>query len=148
MVFVDKATETIAAHDRPSGFCDGDWRSALGYSEVESAVGTFSVVVVDVGVQHGLEVAPAEDKDPVEALDANGPDETLGIGICPGGSPGGADDLHTLRFELFVKRFSESVVSIVDKEAQRRRSVLSCLGQVAGDLGTPLHVGRTVGNPA
>ena len=40
VVFVDEATETIAAHDRPSGSSEGEWRSTLGYSQVEAAVGT------------------------------------------------------------------------------------------------------------
>ena len=52
VVFVDKATEAIAAHDRPSGSGDGDWRSALGYSKVETSVGSLPVVMVDVGLQH------------------------------------------------------------------------------------------------
>ena len=52
MVFVDKASEAIAAHDRPSGICDGDWRSALWYSQVEAAVGSLPVVMGDVGLQH------------------------------------------------------------------------------------------------
>jgi hypothetical protein len=90
----------------------------------------------------------AEDKDPVEALGADRPDEALGIGIRPGGSPRGANDLHTLRFEHFVERLTESMVSVVDEETQRCRPGLSLLGQVAGDLGTPLHVGRTVSDPA
>jgi hypothetical protein len=52
MVFVDKATEAIAAHDRPSGSGDGDWRSALGYSEIEASVRTLLVVMVEVSLQH------------------------------------------------------------------------------------------------
>jgi hypothetical protein len=52
MVFVDKATEAIAAHDRPSGSFEVEWRSALGDSKVETAVGTFSVVVIDIRLQH------------------------------------------------------------------------------------------------
>ena len=55
MVFVDEATEAIAAHDRSSRFCDGDWRSTLGYSQVEAAVGSLPVVMVDVGLQHCLD---------------------------------------------------------------------------------------------
>jgi hypothetical protein len=74
VVFVDKATEAVAAHDRPSGSCDVGWRSALGYSEIETAVGTFSVVVIEIRLQHRFEVAFTEEEDPVSALGANGPD--------------------------------------------------------------------------
>jgi hypothetical protein len=147
MVFVDKATEAIPAHDRPSGSGDADWWSALGYSEIEASVGTLLVVMVDVGLQHWLEVALADGEDPIETLGTNGPDETLGIRVCPRSSPWGPDDLDTLRFEHFVEWLPEAMVSVVDQETQRCRSGLSRLGQVAGDLGAPLHVGRTVGDP-
>jgi hypothetical protein len=39
------------------------------------------VVVAAVGAEHVLEVAAAEDEDPVEAVGANGADPTLGEGI-------------------------------------------------------------------
>src|ERR1019366_6067563 len=94
VVFVDKATKAVAAHDRPSGSCEADWRSALGCSEVKAAVGTFSVVVIEVGLQDRLEMTFVDNKDPVEALGTNGPNEALGIGIRPRGSPRGANDLH------------------------------------------------------
>jgi hypothetical protein len=47
VIFVDKATESVATHNWSSSFSDGDWRSALWYAEVETAVGSFSVVVID-----------------------------------------------------------------------------------------------------
>jgi hypothetical protein len=49
-------------------------------------VGSLLVVVIDVCFQHGLEMTFAEDKDPVEALGANGPDEALGI-FCDADCP-------------------------------------------------------------
>jgi hypothetical protein len=79
---VDKATEAVSAHDRPSGSFEVEWRSALGNSEIETAVRTFSVAVIEIRLQHRFEVAFTEEEDPVSALGANGPDETLGIGIC------------------------------------------------------------------
>jgi hypothetical protein len=39
------------------------------------------------------------------------------------------------------------MISVVHKKPQRRQSGLSRLGQVPSDLRTPLHVGRTVGDP-
>jgi hypothetical protein len=59
MIFVDKAT---AAHDRTSGICEAEWRAALGNSQVESAVRTFSVVVIEVRLQHGLEMSFVDDE--------------------------------------------------------------------------------------
>jgi hypothetical protein len=74
--------------------------------------------MIDVGLQHRLEVTFADNEVPVEALGSNGAGEALGIGVCPRGSPRGANDLDTLHFEHFVERLSESMVSVVDKEAQ------------------------------
>jgi hypothetical protein len=71
MVFVDQATKAVAAHDRPDDIWEPEWRSALGYSQVETTVGSLPVVVIDVDLQHRLEVAFADNEDPVEAL---GPD--------------------------------------------------------------------------
>lgn len=51
MVFVDKATEAIAAHDRPGRICDADRLSALRYPQIETTVGSLPVVMIDVGLQ-------------------------------------------------------------------------------------------------
>jgi hypothetical protein len=52
VVFVDKATEAVAAHDRPSGSSEADGRSAFGNSQVEAPVRSLLVVVLDVGLQY------------------------------------------------------------------------------------------------
>jgi len=142
MVFVDKATEAVAAYDRPSGVCEADWWSALGYSQIETAVGSLPVVVIEIGLQHGLKVEFGEDKDPVETFSSNGSHESLGVGICPRGSPRGANDLDSLGLGYFIEDLSESKVTVVDKEAQWRRTGLSWFGQVAGDVTAPPHIGR------
>jgi hypothetical protein len=46
----------------PGGFYYAERRSALGYPEVETTVGTLSVVMVDVGPQHRFKVMLAEKK--------------------------------------------------------------------------------------
>ena len=55
---------------------DGLWRL-----ERECPVWPRGVVMVDVGPEHVLEVAAAEDQQPVEAVAADGADEALGIGV-------------------------------------------------------------------
>jgi hypothetical protein len=49
---------------------------------LESAVWPVLVVVAAVNPQHVLEMAVAEDEDPVEAVGANGAYPTLGDGVC------------------------------------------------------------------
>jgi hypothetical protein len=112
--------------------------------EVETAVGSFSVACIDVGLHHRLEGPFAEHEDPVETFAANGPDESFGVGICPWCSPWGANDLDALGLEDFVEHLPESMVTIVDQEPQWCRAGLTRLGQVARDLGAPSHIGCTV----
>jgi hypothetical protein len=74
---MDEAAEAIAAQDRAVGVDVPDWWPALGYLKFEPAVWPLLVVVIDVGVQHRLEMAFAQDEDPVETLSPNSPDEAL-----------------------------------------------------------------------
>jgi hypothetical protein len=52
-----------------------------GVKQSESAVGALAVVVRGVDAQHRLEVAAAEDEQPVETLGADGADKALGVGV-------------------------------------------------------------------
>ena len=46
----------------------GDLTRGVGSNESERSVRTLAVVVVDVGVEHPLELAAPDDQQPVEAL--------------------------------------------------------------------------------
>jgi len=59
VVFMNEATEAIAAHDRTVGSGLPDWRSAFRDSKIESAMGPLLVVVADIGLQHRFEMAAA-----------------------------------------------------------------------------------------
>ena len=96
-------------------------------------MGSLPVVVIEIGLQHGLKVTFADNKDPIETFGPNGPDETLGIAICPRGPPSDADDLDTLGLEYFIEHLPESMVSVVDQETQWRRTGLAGVGQVSED---------------
>ena len=53
----------------------------VGREKCESAVRALSVVVGAVDAQDGLEVAAADDQQPIEALGADGSDEALGVSV-------------------------------------------------------------------
>jgi hypothetical protein len=98
VVFVDQSAEPVAALD----FSTAWWLVRVcraGREQRESAVGALAVVVGRVGVEHCLEVAAADDQQPVETLGADGADEALGVGVrlrCPDRC---ADDLDPLAAE-------------------------------------------------
>src|SRR6266545_2604365 len=84
-VFVDQAAEQVAATDAIE--CDHVGARSLvarrrlveGWSLRECAVRPVLVVMRDVGREHVLKVAAAEDQEPVEALAANAADQALGM---------------------------------------------------------------------
>ena len=78
---MDQAAEAVVAVDLAVGWCRRWFRGLRGL-EVERAMWSLRVVVLDVDAQHALEVAAVEDQQPVEALAADGSDEALGDGVC------------------------------------------------------------------
>ncbi len=74
------------------------------------------VVVAAVDAEHLLEMAAAEDEDPVEAVGANRTHPTLGEGVGVRGLNWRADDLDALRPEDLVEGVAELRVAIVDEE--------------------------------
>jgi hypothetical protein len=78
-----------------------------------------AVVIVDVDVQHLLELSPADDQDPVEALAADGADPALGERVRLRRPETCADDLDSFASEDLVEDTPELAVSVVNQEADR-----------------------------
>jgi hypothetical protein len=78
---VDQTAEAVVAVDLADGWCRR-WFRGWRDLEVERAMRSLPVVVLDVDTQHAVEVAAVEDQQPVEAFAADGSDETLGDGVC------------------------------------------------------------------
>jgi hypothetical protein len=87
---------------------------AAGWDEVERAVWPVLVVVAAVDAEDMLEVAPAEDEDPVEAVSADRAHPTLGVGVRVRGLDGRADDRDALGAKDLVEGVAELCVAIVD----------------------------------
>jgi hypothetical protein len=84
--------------------------------QLERAVGPLSVVVPDVDAEDVLELATADDQQPVEAFAADGADPAFHVCVrvwCPDGC---ADDLDRLAPEERVEGVRELRVVIVDQE--------------------------------
>jgi hypothetical protein len=82
-------------------------RRGLGRSQPERSVRALAIVVIDVFAQDALELAAADDEQPVEALLAQGADEALSVRVGVRGPERSPDDLNALRPEDFVKRCAE-----------------------------------------
>ncbi len=84
----------------------------------ESAVGALSVVVLDVGAQDVFEVTAADGQEPVEALVADGSDESLCVGVRLWCLHRRVDDLDSLATEHLVEGGSELAIAVVDQETR------------------------------
>ena len=78
-----------------------------------------AVVVVDVDAEHLLELSPADDQDPVEAVAADGADPALGECVRLRRPERCADDLDAVASEDLVEGVAELAVAIVDHKAER-----------------------------
>jgi hypothetical protein len=78
-----------------------------------------AVVMVDIDAQHLLELSPADDQDPVEAVPADGADPAFGERVRLRGPERCADDLDAFASEGLVEDAAELAVAIVDQEADR-----------------------------
>jgi hypothetical protein len=77
------------------------------------------VVVAVVAAEHVLELAAADDEDPVEAVGANRAHPALGEGVCVRSLNWRADHLDAFRPEDLVERAAELRVAIMDEEPER-----------------------------
>src|SRR5213080_1507252 len=96
-----------------------------------------AVVMVDVDAEHLLELSPADDQDPVEALAADGADPALGERVRLRRPEWCADDLDSVASEDLVEDAAELAVSVVNQEADRCQPCRERPGELASLLGCP-----------
>jgi hypothetical protein len=77
------------------------------------------VVITGIDAKHVLELAPAEDEQPVEALPAHTADPALGVCVRVRRLHGCADHGDPFALEDIVEAVGELRVAIVDQQAQR-----------------------------
>jgi hypothetical protein len=112
---VDESAEAVASLDLAYGWCRRRVRR-LWWLEPECAVRPVDVVMLDEDAQHALEVAAVEDQQPVEALGADGSDESLGDGVCLRRPYGRRDDPDAAGTEYLVERPAVLAVAVADQE--------------------------------
>ena len=79
---MQEAAESVASLELLDSGERGWWRRWLsgdGWAAAERSVRALGVVVIDVDVQDAVELARADDQQPVQALGPCGADEALGV---------------------------------------------------------------------
>jgi hypothetical protein len=88
----------------------------VGGLQIECSVWPRGVVVLDVDAEDVLELAAAEDEEPVETFAADGADSALHVRVCVRCADGGADGLDVFALEKRIECSRERGVSVVGQE--------------------------------
>jgi hypothetical protein len=120
-IFVDESAEQVASSHR-SGPCDliasrRRRRKRVGRFEAECAVRPALVVVADVNVGDVVELAAAEDQDPVEALAACAAQPALDVGV----RVRGLDRVRMIAIPSLWKMASKARLSFLSRSWIRKR---------------------------
>jgi hypothetical protein len=148
---MDESAEPVVAANRAlvPGAEWNDLRRGLGRAQVERPVGALAVVVVDVLAQDALELAAADDEQPVEALLAQGADEALSVrALAFGALSGRADNRDPLGPEDLVEPGAELRIAVVDQTAQRPRAIAGFDHEVADVERTARPFSSVTGPPS
>jgi hypothetical protein len=138
-VFVDQAAEQVGAVELQIGSRSRRrWVSVclLGRAKCECPMRPMLVVMARVDMKHVLELAAAENEQPVEALATHRPDPTLGMCVRVRCLDGCADHSHSVACEDLIEATAELGVAIVDQETERLLAILERHQQVACLLGS------------
>jgi hypothetical protein len=76
------------------------------------------VVMLGEVMEYPFEVPSVEHQELIQALGADGPYESLGVGIGVGSAERGLDDMGTFRAEYFVELGHALGVSVADEESR------------------------------
>ena len=79
-------------------------------------MGALPVVVLGVGPERTVEMAPTQDQRPVETLGPDGLDDPFSVGVRVGSPDRGADDPDPLRAQHRVERAAELRVPVPDEK--------------------------------
>jgi len=132
MVLMDESAENVVAADLRPGYRLGT-RSGIGRLKVEAPMRSGPIVVLGIRAKDALQVAPAEDKDVVEAFSSNRADPSLGERVRPRRTDGCLHRRESFRSKHFIEGTWELCVSVPEQDVlalkvSRDREVPSLLG--------------------
>ena len=105
------------------------------------------VVMGQVLAEHQVQVAFAEDQDPVQQLAAERPDDALAAGVHPRRPRQDGDDPQSLSLEHLPERGGEERIAIMNQEPQRAAAPAGTITQAfswppASEVGAALRSRR------
>src|SRR5262249_59610818 len=106
---------------------------------VEALVGPRLVIVNQELLDHGLQVAGAEDEQVIEHLSPAGADESFADRVRPRGPEGQLHDFDAFRAEDLIEADGEPGVAFPEKELGRESTILESPGRIASLLHHPLR---------
>ena len=124
---MQETAESVASLELVDSGERGWWRRWLGrdgWAAAERSVRPLGVVVIDVDAQDAVELARADDQQPVQALGPRGPDEALGVCVGLWQSEWRLDHRDALGAKDLVRSAGELRVAVADQErdvAERSR---------------------------
>ena len=92
--------------------------------KVECPVWTTRVVMPYIDAEDTVELEPAEDEQPVEALATDAADPALGVGVRVRRLDGCADHGGSFALEDVIEAAAELGVAIVDEKADRLLAII------------------------
>ena len=113
---MDEAPEEVPSNPRATGVKRNRIGPRLWRLQVETSMGPGIVVVGSVSLEHSLEVAASEHKDPVQALGPNRSHPPLGERVRSRGPDRRLDDLHSFGPEDLVEGTGDLRVPVSDLE--------------------------------
>ena len=141
-------TEQSAEPPPTADFARRDYSTepALRSQELGSAVRPFRVVVIDVLLEHALQMAPATNDQPVQALATGAPHPALGVGVGLRSLQMSADHLQAIASQHLLESERELLVVVADHKLGWGAALLEFPRKVSRLLADPLLV-RVLGHP-
>ena len=112
---MDEAEEIVPSNPRATGVTRNRIGPRLWRLQVETSMGPGIVVVGSVSLEHSLEVAAPEHKDPVQAFGPNRSHPPLGERVRSWGPDRRLDDVHSFGPEDLVEGTGELRVPVPDQ---------------------------------
>src|SRR5919106_17962 len=119
LILMDQAPENIPP-DHRSRRSVGGYPKGFGNRRphVKRSMGSVTVVVSDIGLEDGLEMATPEDEDAIEALTPERCHEPLREGVRERSLDRGADDPYVLGAEDLIEAGRVLTVPVADEETK------------------------------
>ena len=146
-VLVDEAAEQVAASGLRVRWYSQRFRVCaclLRWAKCKRAVRPMTVVMTGVDAKHVLELAAAEDEQPVKAFPTDAAHPALGVGVRVRRLDGCADHRYSFASEDAIEAAAELGVAILDQEAELLLAIFEVISRLRACWAAQAPVGLEV----